>query len=413
MKRYAGIFAAVGVVFALLALPRDSTWRIRAGKTRAVEEGIERLASDRFDTRERALRRLVSLGEAARAALAAARTSPNAEVRMRATVALRRLDRAEETPRERRIREYRALVEIGLRQPNGLRPGTQRFLVLSLSPGLAARVGAEAATAAEAKPLEHQRAVTLLADLARPEGAGYLASALEHGWWLPSTLHQIARGLVAAGDPAVVPLVRSAVKSDDPQTRKYAVQVLGRLGAASEAGVLRGAARDPEPDVRAEAAGALARTAGVGAEADLVDLASDPEPRVRAAALDALSDLPAPSGRRVSFSALSDGAPAVRAAGLRLLARCGSGEDAWAVRALLFDPCAEVRGAAIRALADLGLVRLAVSAGVADASPAVKREALLASRALPREERRELLARLPADLDPYLVSLRTSVLRAP
>lgn len=410
MKARVAILAALGLVLAALALPRDSVYRIRAGKERAVEEGLTGLSDPRYEVRERSFRRLVSLGEASRPALLRALSSENAGARNRASAALRSLDRAAETPIERRTREFRRIVEFGLLRPGGLEPGTSRYAALSLDPGVAARAAVSVAVALAPDLLAHQRTVLLLRRLARPEGAAYLAGLLRDGWWLPSTLHHAAEGLIATGDRSVLPAIREAVDGDDPTARRDAMRVLGHLGEAADVARLRAASDDPDEGTRAVVASALVRLAGADAAPDLARLAADGSAGVRAAAVVGVADLPTVPFRDLASRALADAAPAVRAAGLELLRRRGEERDAETARALLDDPDAAVRGEAVRTLAVLGLTRKAVESGLADASPAVMRVALLAARQLPEEVRKEVLLAVPAPSDPFLASLRKSVL---
>lgn len=412
MKVRIAILAALGLVLAALALPWDSVYRIRAGKERAVEEGIDGLDAPRFEVRERSSRRLVSLGEASRPALLRTLSSRNAEARTRASAALGALDRAGERPAERRDREYRRIVAFGLLRPGALEPGTTRFAALSLDPGDAATAAVAIASARERDLLAHQRTVLLLRRLARPEAAAYLAELLKNGWWLPSTLHHAAEGLIATGDRSVLPAIREAVEGDDPTARRDALRVLGHLGGTEDVTRVRAAAFDPDGATRAVAAGALVRLAGADAAPDLARLAGDDRPEVRAAAVAGFADLPSVPFRDAAFRALSDAAPAVRAAGLELLRRRGAEPEARAARALLDDPVASVRGEAVLTLASLGLARRAVEAGLADDSPAVMRVAILAARDLPTEVRREVLLAAPVPADPFLASLRKSVLGA-
>lgn len=410
MKVVLGIAVSAVLLIAAFALPFESMYRLRAGRERAVEEGIEGLESNSFDERERATRRLVSLGEASRPALEEALRSSDAEVRARSATALRALDRKAESREERRLRDYRRIIRVGLGKAGALSPDTNRFTVLSMSPRLAARVAAELAGEFERDVLRHQRCVILMRDLKQPEAAPYLASLFSGGRHLPSTLHHAAASLADFGGRGCLPEVLTGLESPDPFCRRFALRVIAAQGGPEELGAARRGAVDAEPMVRVEAARALAGTGGRRALPDLAALGRDPETEVRVAAIEAITPLPGPLVRETALLHLADPQAKVRAAALELLRRRGLPEDAAAAKALISDSAAPVRGAAIRALATLGDREEAVLLGVRDPSPAVRHAALVVAHGLPEATRREA-ARLTAnERDPYLRGLRRAVL---
>ncbi|MHC4858906.1 MAG: HEAT repeat domain-containing protein, partial [Planctomycetota bacterium] len=382
MRCRLGIVFCTCTVVLVLALPWGTGLRIRGGKQEAIQDAVESLGSLRFEERERATRFLVSLGESSREALTEALGSDDPEVRMRATFALLELDLAREAPEARRDREFRRIIRMGLEEAGELRPGTSRHTVLSMDPGRAATAAVSVARSVEGRPLPHQRVVMLLRDLERPEGAPYVATLLERGGFLPSTLHHAAECLRTCGGPGEVEALRNGVRSADPFSRRHALRALASIGGCAQYPIVRAAARDPDRYVRAEATRALGPLGGNEAGPLLSAMARDPEPRVRVAALDGLGSLPGRRAREAALRALSDRAAEVRATAVLLVAARGENGDAGLLREFLRDPSPLVRGAAVRALGMLGSLENAVRAGVRDESPAVRRVALQSARRL-------------------------------
>lgn len=91
----------------------------------------------------------------------------------------------------------------------------------------------------------------------RPRGAGPSSPPESPAAWVPFLSHSnghwrdlAQRGIVSAGDRAVVPPVRTlATTHPDPRTRVHALWTLDGLGAADD-GVLRALLRDASPQVR-------------------------------------------------------------------------------------------------------------------------------------------------------------------
>jgi HEAT repeat protein len=362
-----------------VALPVDRRFRLRAGRERAASDAADALASPSFAERERAERRLVSLGGDARETLAEAARSPDAEVRRRALSALRSIGRALEEPGERLVPEYARLITGALRDPEALRPGSPVVEALFAFPGPAARAAALVAEHAEIDLVLHRRAVSLLVRLGRPEGAPYLAALLRRGWPLPSTLALAARGLSEFAGPGEREDLRFAARSGEAVVRAGALRALARAGTAGDSDLAREALGDADPDVRSAALGLLA---------------AGPREPAAAAARDALEDP----------------CPAVRAAALRVLAGSGSGADRDPVSRLLSDGDDVVRSEAVRAVAALGDPAGAARAGAGDPSPAVRRAAIESARLLPPAGRREALAASEEEGDAFLVALRGKLL---
>jgi HEAT repeat protein len=411
MRTGTRILAAVLLALVCLAIPDDDDpYLLRAGRERTIAEAVRDLSARSYRTRQRALRRLISLGEAARPALALARVAESAEVRTRAAVALCTLDERARPAAERRERDFAGVIRIGLRPGRDLRPGTNRFVALTLDPGAAARAGSLVAAEVEADPARHRLAVALLIDLGHEDAAPYLADLLARGYPLASTLHLAARGLARFAGPEVLPDVRSAAGPEsEPVIRRYAIEVLAVKGEASDLPLLLAAAADRDPAVRAAAAGAAGLLGGRRAIGDLERLLGDEDAGVRVAALEALARIPSAPLRTSALALLRDPAPRVRAAALAALSLRGTAGDLPAIEALFTDPEDLVRAAAVTATAKLGRPHDAARLGLPDPSPRVRRAALRAALALAPDRRRDLLAAAPEEEDPYLLSLRNHV----
>jgi len=131
---------------------------------------------------------------------------------------------------------------------------------------------------------------------------------------------------------------------------------------------------------------------------------------VRAAAVRACVSLGAGRACSIGRTALEDPDETVRAAGLAVLGERGSADDAPRVRECLTDSSPLVRGEAVRALGALGRTADAVSKGVTDASPSVRRAAWLLAMKLAPADRAEVFAKAPPEPDSYLRELKAFVL---
>lgn len=409
MRNMLILIALVGLLL-VVALPWEETYLIRGGRERALDEAVEELASPRFKARERALRRLVSLGESSRSRLETASESEDAEVRHRARMALATLNRSAKPAAERREVQFTRIIQWGLTEPGGLRPGGERFAVLGVDPECAAKTAVTVAEEVEREALLHQRAVRLIVDLGLPAGGPYLASIIERGYFLPSTLHQAANGLEKFGTREVFPVLLRALSGEDPFARKYALRTLGRVGGSEDFQSIRIAMSDPDHGVRTEAPAALSRLGGPGAISDLVFLATDSEPTVRSEALAALARLPGPKAAEVARRAVKDPEEVVRTRALRVLGETGNKADRLSVLARIHDENAIVRSEAVRALAKLGFAKDAVRLGVRDTSSVVRRVALIMARDLPIAVRKAALANAPEEKDPFLRLFRDALI---
>ncbi len=396
-----------------MAIPgEDDPFHLRAGPGRTIEDAVGELASPDFERRERALRRLVSFDAVALPALERARTSPNAEVRTRAGVAIRRIGERARTRAERRERDFATVIRFGLLPGRDLRPGSNRFAALALDRGAAAIAGAIVAGEVESRPALHRRVVALLTDLGHENAAPYLADLLNRGYPLASTLHLATRGLLRFAGPEVLPDLRSAAGPGRvPVVRMLALRVLAGKGEARDLPLLLRAAGDPDPQVRAAGARAAGELGGRRAVPALTGLLADEDPAVRVAALESLLKIPAAPCSTLAAGLLDDAAEEVRAAALTALSRRGTAGALPAIAPLLSDPAERVRAAAVTATAQLGQPGRAAIRGLADPSPRVRRAAILATLALTPEHRRALLSGAPDEEDPYLLSLRRHVVR--
>lgn len=99
------------------------------------------------------------------------------------------------------------------------------------------------------------------------------------------TLYWVLKCLESIGDPTgtlrgthdVGQKVAHAMSHDSDRVRAAATSALGRLGAASDIGLLRAASKDPVPEVRRQAAAASGRVAGVVAVPWLLEMFADPD----------------------------------------------------------------------------------------------------------------------------------------
>ncbi len=406
--------AACILTLLCLAVPDGGVdpFRLRAGRERAITDAIRALSSPDFDTREKAHRRLISLGEAARPALVKAKDTRDAEVRHRAAVALRVLDARRLTATERRERDFVDVIRHGLRPGRDLRPGSNRFTALELDRGAAARAAARVAAEVELRPSAHRRVVVLLTDLGHENAGPYLAELLARGYPLASTLHLAAGGLMRFAGRDILPLIRSAAGVEsDPISRKYALRVLSVKGEAGDLPLILRATADRDAGVRTAAARAAGLLGGRRAVADLRRLLTDDEPVVRVAAIETLGKIPSAGIPDAALELLGDPALEVRVAALEVLSRRGGPEHLPMIESLAGDPEDRVRAAAVTATARLGHPEVAALRGISDSSPRVRRVALLATLSLTPERRRDLLLGAPEEDDPYLKTLRRHVAR--
>ena len=404
--------AACLLALLCLAVPYgdDDPFHLKAGRERTITDAIRALSARNFDTRERAQRRLISLGEAARASLVKARDSGDAEIRHRAAVALRVLDRRRLTATERRERDFIDVIRHGLRPGRDLRRGSNRFTALELDRGAAARAAIRVAAEVEMRPAAHRLVVVLLTDLGHENAGPYLAELLARGYPLASTLHLAAHGLMRFAGRDILPLIRLAAGAGaDPISRKYALRVLSVKGEAGDLPLILRAAAALDPGVRTAAARAAGLLGGRRAVASLRGLCTDDEPGVRVAAIETLGRIPSDALPDAALELLGDPDPQVRVAALEVLSRRSGPEHLPAIELLLTDPEDRVRAAAVTATARLGRPEVAALRGISDSSPRVRRVALLATLTLPPEQRRDLLRSAPEEDDPYLRTLRKHV----
>ena len=102
------------------------------------------------------------------------------------------------------------------------------------------------------------------------------------------------QALIALG-PDALPALRTCAGSVVAEVRRNALDLIGVVGAASDAGLLVGHLRDASADVRVAAAAALGRLGAAGAVPVLIEALDDRLPFVRAAAATALGQIGDPS----------------------------------------------------------------------------------------------------------------------
>jgi hypothetical protein len=132
--------------------------------------------------------------------------------------------------------------------------------------------------------------------------------------------HAVTNAALFEIGPTVAPSLRELAGHPDPEMRADAIELLGLLGDAGDAGAL------------------LRRL-------------QDPSERVREASADALGRLGAADARDALIEALHDGVPSVRAAGARALGQLGGDRAAAALLTVAREAGFGPAGAAARALA--------------------------------------------------------------
>lgn len=318
---------------------------------------VESLAADRASERDRAAEALLTLGDAAEAALQRAREqSVDPAVRERADAILELL-RSDPAAVERRRRVH-ALVAAVLRRPelteradvhaefealhpeatDGLAEGVRRLSEQHLVPGELVLPLARHRTQHSVAAL-----VTLLAEHRTPP------SALLR---LPARVEPVVGSDAYELTPLLLETLPELLDVETPAPyRRAAVALAGVLVADHDLDWFDRAVRDADPAVRAEAARALGRRRPARRASTLRELARhDAAAEVRVAALDALrgvSGRPEP-GPAVASAEHPD--PAVRAAAARLLGRDATPDTLGTLHTLARDPSRRVRAAATRAL---------------------------------------------------------------
>ena len=126
-----------------------------------------------------------------------------------------------------------------------------------------------------------------LGHLGAAEAAGPIIAAGVRGA-VPSPVARLA--LIDIG-PDAVPAVLAEADHDDPRVRAAAVQLVGLLGEAHDAGAIIGRLSDPAAPVREATATALGRLGAGEATDDLVAALADRVPGVRTAAAEALGGI--------------------------------------------------------------------------------------------------------------------------
>jgi hypothetical protein len=199
----------------------------------------------------------------------------------------------------------------------------------------------------------------------------------------------IERMLVRIGTSAVVPLCEM-LRSFQPLRRQAAARLLGEIGDPAALTPLAAALEDREPRVRERAAEALGRL-GPEALAPLTRALRDPAPRVRASAAAALGHTGDARAVEHLAASLEDGSHAVCAEAAQALGRLAGQAPAITIRAVL------PRLRRLQSLQDPGTARaLWIAARRIDTATAhLKDVPIPASAAEPRADQLPLPARSP------------------
>lgn len=180
----------------------------------------------------------------------------------------------------------------------------------------------------------------------RPPGAAAAVvrflGRTEEGW-------KVAEALGRFG-PEAVTLAIEALADDEPNVRRAACDLLGRLGSRRASPALIGRLDDPEPMVRARAAVALARVGDASALAPLLSHLDDPDSRTRQALIEAINSIGSPATLDQTLPLLGHPSPRVREAVARVLGYFGYPEALDPLLARLVDPDEQVQRAVIASL---------------------------------------------------------------
>lgn len=154
-------------------------------------------------------------------------------------------------------------------------------------------------------------------------------------------------------EPLVLESLREGLASPHAESRRLAVEVLGRLGTSEAADAILRALRDEDADVRATAVEALAEI-DPRRLVEVADLATDASAEVQARLAVGISRAGDDAGARTILTALESSAePSERAAWLSAVGQLGIRAAVPAVAEAADDASPAVRAAAIRALGTL------------------------------------------------------------
>ena len=185
-------------------------------------------------------------------------------------------------------------------------------------------------------------------------------------------------------DPAHIPTLTDALRSDDPAVRVMAAKALGWLRNPALADALCAAARDPHAEVRQAAVASLAVVGHAPCwRALAATLTTEPEAAVRSTTARVLGYLRCPATDALR-GAMDDPDPETRSEAARALGRIGAVGAVPQLIAALDDAYPPVRTAAAAALGalDAGAVRARLASLVTDDPDAETR--VVAARALAR-----------------------------
>lgn len=132
-----------------------------------------------------------------------------------------------------------------------------------------------------------------------------------------------AEAALALAEPAWLPALQTALGSDDPERRWWAVRALAQLPGDEPTSVLLHAAADPDDSVRAAAIFALGQRAAPAAVVPLLFALADPSEYLARLATDALIHVGQPAVAGLLRALRQDAQPRVRANAARALALIG------------------------------------------------------------------------------------------
>jgi HEAT repeat protein len=239
----------------------------RFGGPEVIDRLVHALGDAAWWVRMRSVEALEQIGSVAAAPLLVALDDSDAEIRVRAAVALERLGVPDNLVRTIEAGDHvpeasEMLVKFG-------RAGARELLAdLVLHPS--SRVRETVVTAihrAERTDLSSELVQIAATD---PE---------------PSVRARAFEALRALRVPAALPAALAAVADPDQRVRAHAIPLVGELGGSEAIALLRTQTLDPEAEVRAAAVRALGALGAVEAEPDFLRLLGDPKPAVREAAI--------------------------------------------------------------------------------------------------------------------------------
>jgi len=297
------------------------------GGPEVTDRLVRALGDSAWWVRMRSVEALEQIGAGAEGPLLVALDDPDAEIRVRAAVALERLGVPDNLVRmiesgERVPEAYETLVKLAA-------TGAREFLAeLALHPSRQVRAAV----------------VTAIGRAERRDLAGEVIE-IASGDSEPS-LRTLAFGtLRTLRLREALPAAITGVSDPDLRVRTAAVELVRELGGADAVGMLRAQTSDSEAPVRAAAVRALGTLSGTAAEPDVRGLLGDPNSTVREAAVMAVADARLASLVPGLIELLRDNDPGVRRAAALALGIVGDRSLVPALLRAFPDPVADVSDA--------------------------------------------------------------------